>query len=60
MAEIEKHAEIGEEINQNDSEVTEREITVKVHQNQPVEKGNLRKKDEVQACKLLVPFPKRL
>ena len=33
MAEIEKHAKIGEVIKHNSSEVTERERTVKVHQN---------------------------
>ena len=39
MAEIEKHAKIGEVIKHNSSEVTERERTVKVHQKQPVEEG---------------------
>ena len=60
MAEIEKHAEIGEEKKQNSSKVTERERTVTVQQKQPVEEGNLRKKYEVQACKPPVPFPQRL
>ena len=60
MVEIEKHEEIGEEIKQNSSKVTEREITVKVQQKQPVEEGNLRKKYEVQAYKPLVPFPQRI
>ena len=45
MAEIEKHAEIGEEIKKNSSKVTERERTIKVQQKQLVEEGNLRKKD---------------
>ena len=60
MAEIEKHVEIGEDIKQNYSEVTERERIIKLQQKQPVEEGNLRKKNEVQAYKPPVPFPQRL
>ena len=33
---------------------------VKVQQKQPVEESDLRKKEEVQAYKPLVPFPQRL
>ena len=60
MVEIEKHAEIGEEIKQNSLEFTKRERTVKVQQKKLVEEGNMRKKDEVQAYKPLVPYPQRL
>ena len=44
MAEIEKHAEIGEEIKQYSLEVTEKEITVKAQQKQPIKEGDLGKK----------------
>ena len=44
MAEIEKHVEIREEIEQYNSEVTEKEIIVKVQQEQLVEEGDMRKK----------------
>ena len=60
MAEIEKHVEIREEIEQYNSEVTEKEIIVKVQQEQLVEEGDMRKKEEVQAYKSPVPFPQRL
>ena len=58
--EEEKHTKIREEIKHNGSEVTEEERTVKVQQNQPVEEGDLRKKEEVQAYKPQVLFPQRL
>ena len=60
MAEIEKHAEIREEIKQYSLEFTEEERTLKVQQEQPVEEGDLRKKEEVKAYKSLVQFPQRL
>ena len=56
----EKNTKIGEEIKQNNSEITKEERTVKMQQKQPVEKGDLRKKEEVQAYKPQVPFPQRL
>ena len=55
--EEEKHIEIGEEIKQYILEVTKEERTVNVQQKQSIEEGNLRKKEEVQAYKPLVPFP---
>ena len=58
--EIEKHAKIGEEIKQYSSKFTEEERTTKVQQKQLVEKGDLRKKEEVQAYKPPVPFHQRL
>ena len=58
--EKEKHTKIGEETKQYSSEITEEESTVKVHQKQLVEEGDLRKKEEVQAYKPQVPFPQRL
>ena len=60
MAEIEKHVEIREEIKQYSLEFTEEERTLKVQQEQPVEEGDLRKKEEVKAYKSLVQFPQRL
>ena len=54
--EEEKHTEVGEEIKQYNLEVTEEERTVKVQQKQPVEEGDLRKKEEVKAYKPPVPF----
>ena len=56
----EKHSEIGEERKQYSSEITEEERTVKMQQKQPVEEGDLRKKEEVQAYKPQVPLPQRL
>ena len=47
MAEMDKHVEIGEEIKQYSLEVIEKERTKKVQQKQPVEEGDLRKKEEV-------------
>ena len=58
--EEEKHTEIGKAIKQNISEITKEERIVKVQQNQPVEEGDLRKKEEIQAYKPQVPFPHRL
>ena len=57
MVEIEKHAKIGEEIKLFSSEVTEEERTIKVQQEQLVEEGVLRKKEEVQTYKPQVSFP---
>ena len=58
--EEEKHTEIGKAIKQYSSEITKEERIVKVQQNQPVEEGDLRKKEEVQAYKPQVSFPHRL
>ena len=58
--EEEKHAEIGEEIKQYSSEITEEERMVKVQEKQLIEEGDRRKKEEVQAYKPQVPFPQRL
>ena len=60
MDEIEKHVEIGEEIKPYSSKFIEEERTIKVQQEQPIKEGDLRKKEEVQAYKPLVPFPQRL
>ena len=60
MAEMDKHVEIGEEIKQYSLEVIEKERKKKVQQKQPVEEGDLRKKEEVQAYKPLVPFSQKL
>ena len=49
--EEEKHAEIGEEIKQYSSKVTKEESIVKVQQKNPIEEGDLRKKEQVQAYK---------
>ena len=52
-----KHAEIGEELKQHNSEVPEEDKTAKMQQEQQVEKGNLRKMEEVKAYNPQVPFP---
>ena len=44
-----KHVEIGEELKQHGSEVAEEDRTTKMKQEQQVEKGNLRKNEEVKA-----------
>ena len=46
--EEEKHEEIGEELKQHNSEVVEEDRTAKMQQEQQVEKGILRKKEEVK------------
>ena len=56
----EKHAEIGEELKHHSSEVAEEDRTAKMQQEEQVEKGNLRKKEEVKAYNPQVPFPQRL
>ena len=58
--EEEKHAEVGEELNQHSSEVAEEDRTTKMQQEQQVEKGNLRKNEEVKTYSPQVPFPQRL
>ena len=58
--EEEKHAEIGEELKQHSLEVVEEDRTAKIQQEQQVERGNLRKKEEVKAYNPQVPFPQRL
>ena len=58
--EEEKHTEIGEELKQQSSEVAELDRTAKMQQEQQVEKGNLKKKEEVKAYNPQVPFPQRL
>ena len=55
-----KHAKIGEEFKQHSSETTEEDKTTKMQQEQQVEKGNLRKNEEVKACNPQVPFSLRL
>ena len=52
----EKHAEIGEELKHHSSEVAEEDRTIKMQQEQQVEKGNLRKKEEVKAYNPQVLF----
>ena len=49
--EEEKHTKIGEEMHQYSSKVTKEERTIKVKKMKPVEEGDLRKKEEVQAYK---------
>ena len=44
----------------NSLEMTEDKRKLKVHQEQPVEEGDLKNKDEVQAYKPPIPFPQRL
>ena len=58
--EEEKHTEIGEELKQQSSEVAELDRTAKMQQEQQVEKGNLKKKEEVKAYNPQVSFPQRL
>ena len=58
--EEEKHAEIGAELKQHSLEVVEENRTAKIQQEQQVERGNLRKKEEVKAYNPQVPFPQRL
>ena len=45
---------------QQSSEVAEEDRTIKMQQEQQVEKGNLMKKEEVKAYNPQVPFPQRL
>ena len=59
-SEKEKHAEIGEELKQHSSEVVEEDRAAKIQQEEQVEKGNLRKKEEAKAYNPQVPFPQRL
>ena len=58
--EEEKHTEIGEELKQQSSEVIEEDRTIKMQQRQRVEKGHLKKKEEVKTYNPQVPFPQRL
>ena len=58
--EEEKHAKVGEELKQHSSGVVEEDRTIKMQQDQQVEKGNLRNKEEVKAYNPQVPFPQRL
>ena len=58
--EEEKHVEVGEELKQYSSGVAKEERTAKMLQEQQVEKGNLRKKEEVKAYNSRVSFPQRL
>ena len=55
--EEEKHAKVGEELKQHGSEVAEEDRTTKMQQEQQVEKGNLRKNEEIKAYSPQVPFP---
>ena len=58
--EEDKHAEIGEKLKQHNSEIVEEDRTTKTHQEQQIEKGNLRAKKEVKSYNPQVPFPQRL
>ena len=58
--EEEKHTEIREELKQQSSEVAEEYRTTKMQQEPQVEKGNIKKKEEVKAYNPQVPFPHRL
>ena len=53
----EKHTAIEEELKQQSSEVAIENRTAKMQQEQQVEKGNLKKKEEVKAYNPQVPFP---
>ena len=55
-----KHAEIGEEFKQHSSETAEEDKIEKMQQERKMEKGNLRKMEEVKAYNPQVPFPQRL
>ena len=55
-----KHAEIGEEFKQHGSKTAEEYKTIKMQQEQHLEKGNLGKREEVKAYNPQVPFPQRL
>ena len=54
-----KHAEIGEEIKQHNLETAEEDKTTKMQQEQQVEQGNPRKREEVKVYNPQVPFPQR-
>ena len=56
----EKQAKTEEETKLGSSKMIEEKRKLKVHQKQPVEEGDLKKKDEVQAYKPSIPFPQRL
>ena len=56
----EKHTEIGEELKQQSSKVAEEDRTTKLQQEHQVEKGNLKKKEEIKDYNPQVPFPQRL
>ena len=58
--EKEKYADIGEHFKQHSSKTTEEEEAAKMQLDQQVEKENPRKKKEVKAYELQVPFPQRL
>ena len=58
--EKEKHAEIREKLKQHSLEVAEEDRTTKMQQEQQVEKGNLRNKEEVKVYNPQVSFPRRL
>ena len=60
MTEIEKQAETEEETKLDSLEMTEGRKKLKVQQEQLVEKGNMKKKVEVQAYKPPISFPQRL
>ena len=60
MAEKEKQEESEKETKMDSSEMTEERRKLKVQQEQPVEKGDLKKKGEVQTYKPPIPFPQRL
>ena len=55
--EEEKHIGIGEELKHQSSEVAEEDYSKKPQQEQQVEKGNLKKNEEVKAYNPQVPFP---
>ena len=55
-----KHAEIGEEFKQHSSKTAKEYKTIKMQQEQQVEKKNLGKREEVKAYNPQVPFPQRL
>ena len=56
----EKQSKTEEETKIDSSEMTKEKRKLKVHQKQPIEEGDLKKKDEVQAYKPFIPFPQRL
>ena len=60
MIEKEKQAETEEETKLDSLEMTEGRRKLKVQQEQLVDKGNMKKKEEVQAYKPPISFPQRL
>ena len=60
MTEKDKQAETGKETKLDNSKMTEERRKVEVQTAQWIEKGNLKKKEEVQAYKPPIPFPQRL